>query len=102
MWHCHDNVTPLPQATVLEEMPPFPERESSLLAKLYHTAPWTAKLHQGEGSPEKKEETTATSENAPPVANGPLLINPLAPAGNPGPGKHLMLLPLQCIVLLYI
>lgn len=24
----------LPQATVLEEMPPFPERESSILAKL--------------------------------------------------------------------
>uniref|UniRef100_A0A8C6PSH2 AP-2 complex subunit alpha n=1 Tax=Nothobranchius furzeri TaxID=105023 RepID=A0A8C6PSH2_NOTFU len=27
-------VSPVPQATVLEEMPPFPERESSILAKL--------------------------------------------------------------------
>lgn len=27
-------VLSLPQATVLEEMPPFPERESSILAKL--------------------------------------------------------------------
>jgi len=30
-------------------MPPFPDRESSLLAKLYQTAPWTTKLHQEEG-----------------------------------------------------
>ena len=33
------------QATVLEEMPPFPERESSLLAKLRKTAPKAAKIH---------------------------------------------------------
>ena len=29
----------VPQATVLEEMPPFPERESSLLAKLKKKKP---------------------------------------------------------------
>lgn len=26
-------------------MPAFPDKESSLLNKLYETAPWTAKLH---------------------------------------------------------
>ena len=31
---------------MLEEMPPFPDRESSLLSKLYQTAPWTSKLHK--------------------------------------------------------
>ena len=39
----------LPQATVLEEMPVFPDRESSLLSKLYQSAPWTAKLHKTSG-----------------------------------------------------
>ena len=37
------------QATVLEEMPVFPDRESSLLSKLYLSAPWTAKLHKTTG-----------------------------------------------------
>ncbi|KAL5503628.1 hypothetical protein EMCRGX_G010605 [Ephydatia muelleri] len=32
-------------ALVLEEMPPFAEKESSLLSKLHKSAPWTAKLH---------------------------------------------------------
>ena len=31
---------------MLEEMPPFPERESSLLAKLRKTAPKAAKIHE--------------------------------------------------------
>lgn len=31
---CPHNLLSCPQATVLEEMPPFPERESSILAKL--------------------------------------------------------------------
>ena len=60
-------------------MPPFPERESSLLAKLYQTAPWTAKLHQ-EDSEEGKQETPAVNPVAttpPPaqagMANGPLV-----------------------------
>jgi hypothetical protein len=40
---------PCPQATVLEEMPAFPERESTVLSKLYQSAPWTAKLHKTAG-----------------------------------------------------
>ena len=72
-------------------MPPFPERESSLLAKLYQTAPWTSKLHQedaGEGG--KAETETQEGAGGPkttveaPLANGPLLVNTL-PATNPGP-----------------
>lgn len=39
------------QATVLEEMPAFADKESSLLNKLYETAPWTAKLHQQDQEP---------------------------------------------------
>ena len=54
------------QATVLEEMPAFPDRESSLLNKLYETAPWTAKLHQEAGG----SEGTETTEQPPPVVNG--------------------------------
>ena len=30
-------------------MPAFPERESTLLSKLYQSAPWTAKLHKTSG-----------------------------------------------------
>ena len=72
------------QATVLEEMPPFPDRESSLLAKLYQTAPWTAKLHQdareggGEGGGGGEESVGEGTTAAPlslgvnPLANGPL------------------------------
>jgi hypothetical protein len=55
---------PSPQATVLEEMPAFPERESTLLSKLYQSAPWTAKLHKTAG-----EESVggATREEEPPA-----------------------------------
>ena len=72
------------QATVLEEMPPFPDRESSLLAKLYQTAPWTAKLHQeareggGEGGGGGEESVGGGTTAAPqllgvnPLVNGPL------------------------------
>ena len=55
--HTHTHTHTHTQATVLEEMPPFPERESSLLSKLYQTAPWTAKLHQNEST----ESTTSTT-----------------------------------------
>ncbi len=58
-------------------MPAFPDRESSLLNKLYETAPWTAKLHQQD----QVAESCATSETMeaplPPVVNGatePVLI----------------------------
>ena len=49
---------------VLEEMSAFPERESTLLSKLYQSAPWTAKLHKtlGEesvGGATRKEEPSA-------------------------------------------
>ena len=30
-------------------MPAFPDRESTLLSKLYQSAPWTAKLHKTSG-----------------------------------------------------
>ena len=53
---------------MLEEMPAFPDRESSLLNKLYETAPWTAKLHQESGS--ESTDTTVTPAAAAPVVNG--------------------------------
>jgi hypothetical protein len=45
-------------------MPAFPERESTLLSKLYQSAPWTAKLHKTAG-----EESVggATREEEPPA-----------------------------------
>ncbi|CAI8017166.1 AP-2 complex subunit alpha-2 [Geodia barretti] len=59
-------------ATVLEEMPPFPEKESSLLSKLYQTAPWTAKLHLDKAAaPAKPVELTVSGTVTPSVANGP-------------------------------
>ena len=45
------------QATILEEMPQFPEKDSLLLSKLYKSAPWMAKLH------ESKEETPSASSS---------------------------------------
>ena len=47
-------------------MPAFPDRENSLLNKLYETAPWTAKLHQDS----RESEGAETSETTPPVMNG--------------------------------
>lgn len=76
-------------ATVLEEMPPFPERESSLLSKLYQTAPWTAKLHhdEGEEGAPKPPAGGMAPIQAPeaPVANGPLvgIQPPLVTTGSP-------------------
>lgn len=56
------------QATVLEEMPAFPDKESSLLNKLYETAPWTAKLHQQD---QETESTPAAPHGPPiPIVNG--------------------------------
>lgn len=57
------------QATVLEEMPAFPDRESSLLNKLYETAPWTAKLHQVEQESNSGEVATTLGAPMEPVVN---------------------------------
>jgi AP-2 complex subunit alpha len=54
-------------------MPAFPEKESSLLNKLYETAPWTAKLHQESTAPQPTEQ--------PPVVNG--VSEPVLNIGQP-------------------
>ena len=56
-------------------MPPFPERESSLLSKLYQTAPWTAKLHQNESTESTTSTVTVPTQDEPQVGsllNGPV------------------------------
>lgn len=63
-------------------MPVFPERESSLIAKLHQSAPWTAKLHKegsSDGVPSPEREPATTVE---PVSNG--LVNTETPAVNIG------------------
>ncbi|GFR58277.1 AP-2 complex subunit alpha-2 [Elysia marginata] len=72
-------------ATVLEEMPPFPERESSILAKLKKKKPTAT----AEGGEEKEKEPRtipqAQVNNAEPSAPVPLqAVNNTAPAGNAG------------------
>lgn len=69
---------------MLEEMPAFPDRKSSLLNKLYETAPWTAKLHQqeqGAGSGEAAGESMESMEPSPvvnePIINIGLSVDPL-------------------------
>ena len=42
-------------ATVLEEMPPFPERESSILAKLKKKKPAAARVIEENAQEEKKQ-----------------------------------------------
>ena len=76
------------QATVLEEMPAFPEKKSSLLNKLYETAPWTAKLHQQDEEATSSVATTsqqptqeAAAEQAQPVVNG--AVEPMLNLGQP-------------------
>ena len=59
---------PLSQATVLEEMPTFPDRESSLLSKLYQSAPWTAKLHKTSGE-ESVGGATHEESSPPPISD---------------------------------
>ena len=54
---------------MLEEMPAFPDKESSLLNKLYETAPWTAKVHHETGPAEPASEPTEQL----PVANEPMM-----------------------------
>lgn len=70
-------------------MPAFPDRESSLLNKLYETAPWTAKLHKqdDESGGEGTQSTT-------PVVNG--ISEPSVNIGQPvdsliSTGAHWML-----------
>lgn len=53
---------------MLEEMPVFPERESTLLSKLYQSAPWTAKLHKTAGE-ESVGGATQEEEGSPPPVN---------------------------------
>ena len=46
-------------ATVLEEMPPFPERESSILAKLKKKKPAAARVIEEQATEEKKTPKAA-------------------------------------------
>ena len=59
---------PFVQATVLEEMPTFPYCESSLLSKLYQSAPWTAKLRKTLGE-ESVGGATHVESSPPPVSD---------------------------------
>lgn len=45
-------------------MPAFPEKDSLLLSKLYKTAPWMAKLHDGPGTGGQESETTEPPEES--------------------------------------
>ena len=77
--HCCESSVLL-QATVLEEMPPFPlDKESSLLNKLYETAPWTAKLH-------KKEEEGPSEDSG--TAEEVLTVPPIAVISEPNISKE--------------
>ena len=49
-------------------MPAFPEHESTLLSKLYQSAPWTAKLHKTSGE-ESVGRATREEESLAPVIN---------------------------------
>ena len=59
-WNCFSTL----QATVLEEMPPFPERESSILAKLKKKKPHNAEQKEIEPRPVPAVSTTATVNNS--------------------------------------
>lgn len=56
------------QATVLEEMPPFPERESSILAKLKKKKPSSVQ-EPTEGKEQAKHPTAQISNNIDPHVN---------------------------------
>ena len=56
------------QATVLEEMPPFPERESSILAKLKKKKPSAAE------PTENKEHKMPTAQVSGGAADGPAAV----------------------------
>ena len=66
------------QALVLEEMPPFAEKESSLLSKLHKSAPWTAKLHNtgSAGAP----ASSSAQAPAPATQSQPTLVQTTPPA----------------------
>lgn len=80
-------------ATILEEMPPFPERESSILAKLKKKKPAAAKVVESPETEKKlmKPAPSAKMNNDPPpapvVSSADLLVDvfgslnePAAPA----------------------
>ena len=80
------------QATVLEEMPPFPERESSLLAKLKKKKAMAAGITEeelaepakptinGHSSPETSPVNAPAPVAQPPAANPVTINNPSPPA----------------------
>uniref|UniRef100_A0A8C6PV10 AP-2 complex subunit alpha n=1 Tax=Nothobranchius furzeri TaxID=105023 RepID=A0A8C6PV10_NOTFU len=86
-------VSPVPQATVLEEMPPFPERESSILAKLKKKkgpgAVSVTELEDGKreggelnGGGERGPETASCVSQSTPSPSADLLgIRSVAPVG---------------------
>lgn len=90
-------------ATVLEEMPPFPERESSLLAKLRKTAPKAAKIHEKALPPVDTIQEAPTTSPAqeplpasiiePPKETSPIFnqVNNLAPISQPAPSDASLL-----------
>lgn len=72
------------QATVLEEMPPFAERESSILAKLKKNRPDKMK-EVLDNVKEPKQPIVAQMKNnaaAPPPASQPSLLSQVAPSLN--------------------
>ncbi|XP_070200712.1 AP-2 complex subunit alpha-2-like [Littorina saxatilis] len=70
-------------ATVLEEMPPFPERESSILAKLKKKKPTVAEPTEGK---EHKMPTAQVSAGGAGGTDGPAVQMPLTPPGGGGGG----------------
>uniref|UniRef100_A0A8C6PT52 AP-2 complex subunit alpha n=1 Tax=Nothobranchius furzeri TaxID=105023 RepID=A0A8C6PT52_NOTFU len=81
-------VSPVPQATVLEEMPPFPERESSILAKLKKKkGPGAVSVTELEDGKREGGELNGGGERGPETASTPspsadlLGIRSVAPVG---------------------
>ena len=63
---------------MLQEMPPFPEKDSLLLSKLYKTAPWMAKLHGGDDEQEGETATAAAKQPSGNNSNSIFLYFPLS------------------------
>ena len=79
-------------ATILEEMPPFPERESSILAKLKKKKPAAAKVVESPEAEKKTPKATPAAKmtsDPPPqaqvVSSADLLVDVFGSVNEPAP-----------------
>lgn len=92
------DLLPCPQATVLEEMPPFPERESSILAKLKRKkGPGAASALDDSRRDTSSNDINGGVEPTPSTVVSPVMVHAQAGSTLPCPVS-----PIPCLILIAV